>query len=49
MVLAVLSLGRELTAACTVLNSPDCVEVPLTMTAPEGGEVRDVRFSRGKP
>jgi hypothetical protein len=44
---AELSLGREFTAACMVLNSPLKVPDPRTTTAPEGGVVRDTRFSSG--
>jgi hypothetical protein len=42
-----LSFGSEFTAAWTVLNSPLNVPDPRTTTAPEGGVVREARFSSG--
>ena len=40
-----LSSGSELTAAWMLVNSPKAASC-LTITAPEGGDVRDSRFAR---
>lgn len=47
MVRAELSFGRELIAACTVLNCPEAAGF-FTTTAPAGGVVREARFSMGE-
>jgi hypothetical protein len=43
-----LSLGKELTAAEMVSNSPAAVVPGRTTTAPEGGTVRDAAKARPK-